>query len=48
MLDDHPDFAFENVPLQVANAGQIEFVNEFAVDATLDFFELSLAVAIGS
>ena len=42
VLDDEPNFAREHVAFQLADAGQVELVDELAVDAAFEFFKLGI------
>src|SRR5262249_52441579 len=44
-LDDKADLTAESVALQVADARQVEFIDQFAVDQTLEFFKALGALA---
>ena len=47
MFDDEADFAAEDLALQLAHLGQVELVDQLAVDPLLEFFERGfLGVAV--
>src|SRR5262249_38210038 len=45
-FDDEADLAAEGVPLQVADARQVELIDQFAVDQPLEFFKTLGALAL--
>jgi hypothetical protein len=46
VLDDQPDFAPQDVPLQLADARQVELVHELGVDPPLEAFEFGLFLLV--
>ena len=48
VLDDQADFAAQRVAVQVADARQVELVDELAVDEPLEFLEIALFRLAGS
>ncbi len=48
VLDDEADLAAQRVALQVADARQVELVDELAVDAALELLELCIGRLLGA
>jgi hypothetical protein len=48
MFDDESDFASEDVAFEVADAGQVELVDQLAVNATFELFEVVFTRLVGA